>query len=137
MTSKKRILLIQHEIPKWDHARSWSYGAHLALEEGLLAQGVELVTLVTTWFKHAREICGTEPFDQVWINDIGHSTEPGASGGYQLTEQDMAWIGSLAPIRVGHLIETIFYSDEEFRTNPWLAARLPAIQTFMQYLTMW
>lgn len=132
---KLRILFIQHELYQWQRAKMWSYSWHLGIEEGLRANDVELTTLTTTWFPRAKEICAGKKFDQVWINDITHTFEPGGCGGYQLSTKDMEWIESLAPVRLGFLVESLEYTEDEISENPGLKLAGSVLKETIKYLT--
>lgn len=132
---KLRILFIQHELYQWQRAKMWSYSWHLGIEEGLKANDVEFTTLMTTWFPMAKEICAGKKFDQVWINDITHTFEPGGCGGYQLSKKDMEWIESLAPVRLGFLVESLEYTEEEISENPGLKLAGSVLKETIKYLT--
>ena len=105
---KLRVLLVQIELPGWRQARQWSYDMQLGFEEGLSANNVDFLTLTSTWFSHAREICAGRKFDQVWINDVAH-----LGCCEDVTEQGVEWLANLAPICFGIITETTRYSAEE------------------------
>jgi hypothetical protein len=128
--SKLRILLVQHEFVNWEQASSWSYSWHLGIEEGLRANNVEFSTITFPWFSCARDICKGKKFDQVWINDIFHLGETGHIG-----EDDVAWLASLAPVRIGFCIESLEYSPEEYAAFPYFAERVSKIKLFLKHIT--
>ena len=132
---KLRVLFIQHELLSWDRARMWGYEWHLGLEEGFKANNVEFFTLTTTWFPAAKELISGMKFDQVWINDITHMFEPGGCGGVQLSEKDLEWLASLAPVRLGCVIESLSYSAEQHASNPALCYARQTLQTTAKYMT--
>jgi radical SAM superfamily enzyme YgiQ (UPF0313 family) len=113
----------------------WSYSWHLGIEEGLKANDVEFTTLMTPWFPRAKEICAGKKFDQVWINDITHPFEPGGCGGYQLSKKDMEWIAGLAPVRLGFVIESLNYTEDEAAENPALKFAGSVLKETIKYLT--
>lgn len=125
-----RILLVQVELPAWNEARMWSYDSHLGIEEGLAANGIEFHTLTSTWFKYAREICAGKHFDQVWINDIVHL---GVHAG--ITESGLEWLASLAPVRVGFIVESTCYTKAEYETFPGVASYQRMLAQNIQYVT--
>jgi Glycosyl transferases group 1 len=127
---KLRVLLVQWEHPTWQLARQWSYGWHLGIEEGLHANGIEFVTLTTTWLSHARKICAAKQFDQVWINDVTHLGNDG-----EIDEPCLEWLASLAPVRIGFIMETARYSPEEYEAFPNLMRYEHTIRTNMKYAT--
>ncbi len=130
-----RILFVQHEMFTWDRAKMWGYEWHLGLEEGFAANNIDCFTLTTTWFPAARELCSGMTFDQVWINDITHMFEPGGCGGRQLSEQDLAWLASLAPVRLGCVIETLSYTPEQLASNTALEYARQVLQMTAKYMT--
>lgn len=132
---KLRILFIQHELYQWQRAKMWGYNWHLGIEEGLRANNVDFTTLTTTCFPRAKEICAEKEFDQVWINDITHIFEPGGCGGYQLNERDLEWIASMAPIRLGFIIEALEYTEEDYKNNPALYNARSSLATTINYVT--
>ena len=124
------VLLIQVELPKWRRARHWSYTVHLGMEEGLKANRVEHFTLTTPWFPRAPEILKGRKFDQVWINDLAHLGDLG-----NISDPELEWIASIAPVRIGFLVESIEYSSEEYEANPWLTERRHEIEKRLKYVT--
>ena len=135
MADKLRILLVQHELFTWERAKMWGYTWHLGLEEGLKANHVDFFTLVTPWIPRAKELCAGRTFDQVWINDITHSFEPGGCGGPQLQEKDFEWLASLAPVRLGFLVESLEYTPEEHASNPALSYARSSLAKTGRYMT--
>ncbi len=130
-----RILFIQHELYAWQRAKMWGYTWHLGLEEGLSANHVDFTTLLTPWFPRAKELCAGKTFDQVWINDITHTFEPGGCGGQQLYEKDLEWIAGMAPVRLGFLTESLEYTREEYESNAALHYARQALATTSRYMT--
>lgn len=125
-----KILYVQHDMLVWQSARQWSYTTHMAYVDGLRAQGHEVLVLLTSCWAWARHIVSDHRFDQVWINDVIHSigqrvaTEAPAS----LTEADFAWLATLAPIRVGIVMESLHYEPEDYALVPELGGRIPLMQ---------
>ena len=113
----------------------WGYEWHLGIEEGLKANDVDFFTLVTPWIPRAKELCAGRTFDQVWINDITHTFEPGGCGGHQLEEKDLEWLASLAPVRLGFLVESLEYTPEEHDSNPALAYARSMLVKTGRYMT--
>ena len=129
------ILFVQHELLTWQRAKMWGYTCHLGLEEGLRANQVEFTTLITSWMPRAKEICAGRKYDQVWINDITHTFEPGGCGGHQLQEKDLEWLASLAPVRLGFLMESLEYTPEEHANNSALAYARGVLEKTGRYMT--
>src|ERR1017187_6474520 len=65
-TSGLRILLVQQEWTNWQQSRSWAYGAHIGLEHGLSANGIETLTITSVWSSDAMRMLEGQKFDQVW-----------------------------------------------------------------------
>ena len=121
-----RILLIQAENLTWPHARSYPYCLNFAFEEGLQAKGVEVLMLMTPWFKHLDQIGAGRHFDQVWVNDLTHFCHIDAS---------LEQIVNLAPIRVGLVTESVECHPQEYEAFPWLRERRARIDAQFQYVT--
>jgi O-antigen biosynthesis protein len=130
-----KILFVQQEMRQWTSARMWGYNWHLGIEEGLHANGVEVTTLLSSWMPRAREIIGNQKFDQVWINDVTHLFEPGGWDDFRLTFEDLNWLSELAPIRLGFVIETLRYREEDYAVAPFLANARNVLGKTIQYLT--
>jgi hypothetical protein len=94
------VLFVVTEFRWWHRARSWAYPVQLGLEEGLAAEGVSRLTVPTPWLPRVRELCGTRPFDQIWI-ELVHQE--------RLDEGLLAWLADRAPVRVGFVPESLEY----------------------------
>jgi hypothetical protein len=133
--SKIKILFIHMEFTTWRGARAWTYPANLGLEEGFAANNCEYFTIPTfhgvssgfsiSWLKYAKDLCSGKVFDQVWI-ELVH-TDPG--------EEVMAWITSIAPVRVGILPESLKYSQEDYWLQPVLKFRGLAVRERIKHMT--
>ena len=125
-----KILYIQHDMLLWASARQWSYTTHMAYVEGLRAGGHEVLVVLTSLWPWARQIVGAQKFDQVWINDVTHSV--GVAHSWEapasLVEADFAWFASLAPVRLGIVMETLHYDPVDYAELPALARRVPRMQ---------
>jgi len=117
-SNKLKILFVQKEYANWSSAKMWGYCWHLGIEEGLRNNNVEVTTIVSSWMPRAKEIVGNKIFDQVWINDISHQFKPGGPENYNLTLDDLEWLASLAPVRLGILVESLNYTQEQYESNP-------------------
>jgi GT2 family glycosyltransferase/tetratricopeptide (TPR) repeat protein/SAM-dependent methyltransferase len=134
-TAKPTALLIQLEFPTWATARAWTYSAAYAVQEGLAANGVECVTvpaIATTsssspqsWLYQARKLLEGRRFDQVWVWLV-HSP---------LDEACLEWIATLAPIRVGVLMESLQYDEDDYRHVPQLKGRQALVEGQIRYMT--
>lgn len=125
-----RILFVQHDMLVWASARAWAYTSHMAFVEGLRALGHEVEVILTACWPAAREQVGGRRFDQVWINDVTHvlCRRPAAEAPPPLGEADFAWLASLAPVRIGIVMETLHYTAAEYAELPELAERVPLMR---------
>lgn len=125
-----KILYVQHDMLVWRSARQWSYTSHFAYVEGLRACGHEVEVLMTSCWAWARQIVGARTFDQVWINDVIHSIglRPAWEAPAPLTAADFGWLASLAPVRVGLVIETLHYDSSDYVEAPELGGRMALLQ---------
>ncbi len=125
-----KILYVQHDMLVWASARQWSYTTHMAYVEGLRAAGHEVLVLFTSCWSRAREIVGDHRFDQVWINDVTHvlGQRPAWEAPAPLGEADFAWLATLAPVRVGIVMETLHYDAADYAEVPELGRRVPLMQ---------
>jgi glycosyltransferase involved in cell wall biosynthesis len=125
-----KILYVQHDMLLWWAARPWSYTTHMAYVEGLRAAGHEVLVLFTSCWPFARHIVADQRFDQVWINDVTHSIGERAAcqAPHTLTEADFAWMATLAPVRVGIVMESLFYDGADYLEVPELARRVPLMK---------
>ena len=103
---RRRILLLPLEFDRFSTARRWPYSVGIGMADGLLAQGVDVVTVPilsswplgqspNLWLKHLRAVCEGHRFDQVWMELI-----------YSHYDQDILdFLARVAPIRVGFFVE--------------------------------
>ncbi|HEY5932349.1 MAG TPA: hypothetical protein VIT63_05495, partial [Nitrospira sp.] len=106
-------LLLQLEFSTWKTARPWTYGASFAVAEGLAAHGVSCLTVPigpdtqastpASWLSHARRLLAGRRFDQVWIWLVHASLDP----------RILEWIAELAPVRIGFVMESLKYEEED------------------------
>jgi GT2 family glycosyltransferase/glycosyltransferase involved in cell wall biosynthesis/2-polyprenyl-3-methyl-5-hydroxy-6-metoxy-1,4-benzoquinol methylase/Flp pilus assembly protein TadD len=111
--SQPHILLIQLEFPNWAQARAWTYPACFGVAEGLRANGATCTTIplmanasfsTESWLTHARQAIGGRQFDQVWVWLVHSPLDPTV----------LEWITGLAPIRVGIVMESLVYEEEDY-----------------------
>lgn len=127
------ILLIQSEYRKWKLAKKWAYHSHIGIAEALENNGIQCTILTTTWLSKAKEICQEKSFDQVWICDPSHAFD---ANGNEIPEYIMEWVSTLSPIVLGIVVETIYYSLEEYEAHPWLEARRRFVKEgYLKYFT--
>lgn len=130
-----RVLLVQLEFLTWARARPLSYCAAFGIEEGLAAAGCDctilpaMYELPTTdagsWLAHLPRLLGGERFDQVWIW-LPHN---------RFDEGFLEWVTSVAPVRVGLLVESARYTAEEYEQFPWLLGRVELVRRYARHLT--
>ena len=125
-----KILYVQHDMLVWASARQWSYTTHMAYVEGLRAAGHDVLVLLTSCWSLAKAVVGDHRFDQVWINDVTHSlgVRPAWEAPASLVEADFAWLATLAPVRVGIVMETLHYDPADYAEVPELGRRVPLMQ---------
>src|SRR5712691_10277386 len=111
---RRRILCLFLEFDWWESARPLTYPAQLGLEEGLRANGCRPVTVTTPWLPRLKEICGAQRFDQVWV-EIVHQKA--------LDDDVLDFLGGLAPVRVGLLLESLHYDEATYAGSPHYRAR--------------
>src|SRR5688572_5327496 len=93
----------------WPSALPLAYTGQLGLEEGLEAFGAGFVTIPFPWWPYAREICGGQRFDQVWVEVSHHGP---------VDPTFAEWLASLAPVVVGFVLESLDYTPAEVVLNP-------------------
>ena len=125
-----KILYVQHDMLIWASAKPWSYTTHMAYVEGLRAAGHEVLVVFTSCWPMARRIVGDHRFDEVWINDVTHSIGQRSTveAPFTLTEPDFAWLATLAPVRVGIVMESLYYEGADYLEVPELARRVPLMK---------
>lgn len=115
-----RVLYVPTEGPDWPFARSLTYSAYLAFEEGLRANGVDCYTVPAiwsrvpletgAWLNKLEQLCDGKVFDQIWVEAITN----------QLDERLLELFSGLAPVRLAILQESLTYTDREiFENNGW------------------
>lgn len=130
-----RTLLLQLEFPTWKTARPWTYGASFAVAEGLAANGVSCLTIPigpdvppsssASWLHHARRLLAGQRFDQVWVWLVHAS----------LDCQILEWVTELAPVRIGFVMESLRYEEEDYAWAPELRSREQVFRQHLEYLT--
>ncbi|MBI5418803.1 MAG: methyltransferase domain-containing protein [Deltaproteobacteria bacterium] len=130
-----RVLFISLEFPAWRQARSWSYAAHLGLEEGFRANNVDFMTIPAfhgipaaapaSFLSRIRDLCSGRRFDQVWI-ELVHSP---------LDESLLEYVATLAPVRLGILGESLQYQPDIYAMEPRLRERRALVESRLRYMT--
>ena len=133
--AQPKILLVQLEFDTWAQAKAWSYVGNFAVEDGLRANGCDCVTLPAlahvsdtspqSWLYHAKSLLAGQQFDQVWVWLVHN----------RYSEGFLEWVAGLAPVRVGVLMESLRYSEEDCRRWPHLGERLEFVERQARYMT--
>ena len=106
------ILHLPLEFNGFFSAKRLSYTTGIGLVEGFEANGINHLTVpvmynTQLWLHKLKELVGDRKFDQVWF-EVVHSVIP---------EDTLEWLASLAPIRVGLIIENMDITPEEYEIN--------------------
>lgn len=122
-----KILYLPLEFDKWFSAKKLSYSVSVGMVEGFESEHIDHLTIPLMyhrdiWLKQIRSIIGDDKFDQIWI-EVVHSTVP---------PDLLKWVASLAPIRLGIVIESLTIAPNEFEDNPLGSSR--RISNFEQKL---
>lgn len=133
--SRPRALILMLEFSSWSVAKPLSYTASYAYEDGLRSKGFDCTVLpcfadlnpnyADLWYQTVQKQFDGERYDQVWIWLI-HLNPP---------QHFMEWLASIAPIRVGVLIESLTYSDEDKSIHDHFNTRWPILRSQIPYLT--
>ena len=134
-TVKPKVLLVQLEFSKWAQAKAWSYVGNFAVEDGLRANGCECVTLPvfcdvpdnspSSWLHHAKDLLAGQRFDQVWVWLVHN----------RYSEACLEWIAELAPVRVGVIMESLRYSEDDCLRWSHLRERARFVERQLNYMT--
>ncbi len=132
---KPRVLLIQLEFPTWKQAKAWSYLGNFAVEDGLRANGCECVTIPalcdipdtspSSWLHHAKSLLAGQRFDQVWLWLVHN----------RYSDAFLEWVDTLAPVRVGLIMESLEYREEDYRRWPHLRERAEFVERQVRHMT--
>ncbi len=130
-----RVLFIPLEFLRWQQGRSMTYASQLALEEGFHANGVGVVTLPAlwdhpssapgSWLSRAKSLLAGQQFDQIWVTLV-HS---------HFEEDFLEWLRTLAPVRIGFVVESLEYTAEECQAQPDLKGRRAYVEHQMRAMT--
>ena len=106
-----------------------------ALEEALAARSESCTTLPSfeeipphaphAWPYHAPRVLGEARFDHAWI----------WLGRTPFDESFLGWLASVAPVRIGVLMQPLDYPADVYRRSPHLLAHRSAIQEQLRHLT--
>ncbi|MBI5671911.1 MAG: glycosyltransferase, partial [Nitrospirae bacterium] len=130
-----KILLVQLEFGTWAQAKAWSYLGNFAVEDGLRANGCDCVTLPAlsgvpdssplSWLHHAKQLLAGQRFDQVWVWLVHN----------RYSDAFLEWVAELAPVRVGLIMESLEYSEEDCRRWPHLRDRAAFVKGQIRHMT--
>ena len=117
-TARRRVLLLPLEFCTWGRARAWSYGAQLAVEEGLRAHGATVDVAPAyneipsdhpgSWLYYLHELYKDRCFDQVWMW-VCHT---------HLDDALLQWLSACAPVRIGVVMESVQFAAQETLLRP-------------------
>ena len=132
---KPKILLVQLEFATWSQAKAWAYVGNFSVEDGLRANGCDCVTLPAlsdvsdssplSWLHHAKDLLAGQQFDQVWVWLVHN----------RYSDVFLEWIADLAPVRVGLIMESLEYSEEDYRRWPHLRDRAAFVNHQVRHMT--
>ena len=108
-----QILYLPLEFESWFSAKKLAYPVGVGMIEGFYNNDIQHLTIpmlynTDIWLSHIKAIVGDRKFDQVWV-EVVHSIIP---------TPILEWIATLAPIRVGFIIESLTIAPGEFKDNP-------------------
>ena len=106
------ILYLPLEFSSFFSAKKLSYPVGIGMVEGFEANKINHLTVpvmyhTQLWAHKLKELVGDRRFDQVWF-EVVHSVIP---------EDILEWLTSLAPVRVGFVIENMGITPEEYKIN--------------------
>ena len=131
------VLYITLDFPDWCQARSWSYTANLAFEEGFRANNINFMTIPAlsgmsaatatsvSFLGRIRDFCSGRRFDQIWV-ELVHSP---------LDENLLEFLSTLAPVRLGLLGESLQYTPDAYARAPHLRERHGIVENRLRYMT--
>ena len=107
------ILYLPIEFNRFFSAKKLAYPVGIGMVEGLEGNNIDSFTVPVMyhdqlWLHYLKELVGDQKFDQVWF-EVVHSVIP---------SEVLEWLASLAPIRVGFIIESLTMAPQEFKDNP-------------------
>jgi GT2 family glycosyltransferase/tetratricopeptide (TPR) repeat protein len=78
-----------------------------------------------SWLRYAKDLLAGQLFDQVWIWLVHHP----------YSEAFLEWVAELAPVRVGLIMESLRYSEGDYRRWPHLRERAGWVDRQVRYMT--
>ncbi len=131
----KKILLIPFELANWKNGRAWSYTGNFGFEEGLTANGIDCTVMPAiaglrsddqaSWLDYAALLFKDKKFDQVWIW-ITHN---------HYTPEFFAWLKTIAPVRVGIVMESMEHSPQELKEMAKVGERKQKVLRELRHMT--
>jgi hypothetical protein len=131
----RRVLAVMLEFDGWRLGHTWSYLSSYALLDGFDACRVECVVLPALlcdgdplknpWVEACETLLAGERFDQAWVW-ITHS---------HYTADFWRWLATVAPVRVGVLMESLRYTPAEIAAFPPLGQRFDAVIAQLRHMT--
>lgn len=132
--ARPSVLAMVLDFDKWELARKWSYSSSYALVDGLQAAGCDVVVLpslrmsgsnTNPWVAARDAVLGGRTFDQVWIWVTHSYYDPDV----------WRWLETVAPVRVGVLMESLTYEPRDVAEIPALAGRKADVYAQLGALT--
>jgi hypothetical protein len=135
VSKPSKVLLVQLEFGTWARAKPWNYTGNFAVEDGLRANGLDCVTLPAlsdvpdtvplSWLHDAKDLVAGQRFDQVWVWLVHN----------RYSDAFLEWVSELAPVRVGIVMESLRYSEEDYRRWPDLRGRAALVERQARWMT--
>ena len=129
------VLLITSEPARWSDDHALGYLNGIGLEEGLAANGRSFITVPSLrgqasvdagqWLNHLRTISTGRTFNQVWVDVVN----------CDLDDVLLAYIATLAPLRVGLVGESMRFGDEIHALPPDLRPRRRSVDQRLRAMT--
>lgn len=130
-----RVLLVPLDFASWRTARSWSYIGALGFADGMARLGVTCDVLPAlaefpsqsplSWLAHAPSLLAGRTYDQAWVWCTHNH--------YDASFLD--WLATVAPVRVGLVMESMDYTASEHERFPHLRARRAFVEAQLMAMT--
>ena len=134
-TPSPRILFIFLEFPNWRLGRSLAYPVQMGLEQTLRQSGADVFSVPSlfrmdnnsrgNWLSRLQGMVGERKYDQVWIEAV-HA---------DFDEQFLSWVATLAPVRLGMVMESLQYEPYVYDHEPTLRERKERVLRRLAYMT--
>jgi len=132
---RPRVLLLLLDFARWEPARPLGYSVGFGFEDGLRQNGFDCTVLpllgslgpetTRNWILQTERALNGQTFDQVWIWLV-HVAPP---------RELLEWLKTVAPVRVGVIIESLQYSAADTAIHPVFGERAAAFLAQLPYLT--